>query len=286
MLAWTAVFDLSEIQLLEVNFFDVGQGDAIFIETPNRHQILIDGGPHSKILEKLNKEMMPWDKTLDLVILTHPEHDHIAGLIEALKRYKVNYILWTGVLQETAEYSEWQKLIQQEGAEIKIAKAGQKIILPTNSGPIKMEILYPFESLEGKRVKNANNSSIVSRLVFGDISFLFTGDIYKLIEYKLIEKGVDLESNILKAGHHGSKTSNSEEFIKMVNPEVVVILVGGNEKVEGKKCDNKKRNRYGHPNCKVLENFEKLGINILRTDENGDIKITSNGTDYKVASSK
>ncbi|GAH21548.1 unnamed protein product, partial [marine sediment metagenome] len=103
ILAWLAVYDLNKPQLLEVNFFDVGQGEVIFIETPSRHQILIDGGPSSVILEKLTENLPFWDRTIDLIILTHPEHDHLAGLIEVLKRYKVENILWTGVVRDTAE---------------------------------------------------------------------------------------------------------------------------------------------------------------------------------------
>ena len=110
-LAWVAVFDLSQPRFLEVHFFDVGQGDAIFIETPQSHQILIDGGPTSAILEKLGKEMPFWDRSLDLVILTHPERDHITGLFEVFKKYKVENILWTGVLRDTVEFKEWQRLI-------------------------------------------------------------------------------------------------------------------------------------------------------------------------------
>ena len=112
--AWAVVCDLSQPQLLEVTFFDVGQGDSIFIETPQGHQILIDGGPDTTVLEKLGKEMPFWDRTIDLIILTHPEHDHMSGLIEVLKRYKVENILWTGIIRDTAEYEEWQRLIKED----------------------------------------------------------------------------------------------------------------------------------------------------------------------------
>ncbi|GAH68719.1 unnamed protein product, partial [marine sediment metagenome] len=221
ILAWLAVYDLNKPQLLEVNFFDVGQGEAIFIETPSRHQILIDGGPSSVVLEKLAESLPFWDRTIDLIILTHPEHDHLAGLIEVLKRYKVENILWTGVVRDTAEYKEWVKLIKNEGAEIKIAQAGQKINLSTYEVDRYMEVLYPFENLEGQEFKNSNNTSIVAKLIFGTppthhppasrvpTSFLFTGDAYKSVEKKLMDKKTDLASDVLKVGHHGSKTSNS-----------------------------------------------------------------------------
>ena len=178
ILAWLVVYDLNKPQLLEVNFFDVGQGDAIFIETPQRRQILIDGGPTSIILEKLGQEMPFWDRAIGLIILTHPEHDHLAGLIEVLKRYKVENILWTGVVRDTAEYKEWQRLIRDEEAKIFIAEAGQKIIWKSEFNGF-IGVLYPFENLEGQEFKNSNNTSIVAKLIFGENSFLFTVDAYK-----------------------------------------------------------------------------------------------------------
>ena len=258
--AWVVVYDLQKVQPLEVVFFDIGQGDAIFIETPHNYQILIDGGPDSVVLEKLGQEMPFWDRTIDLIVLTHPEHDHIAGLIEVLKRYEVDYILWTGVLRDTGEYEEWERLIKEEDVKVKIAEIGQKIITPE----VFFEVLHPFESLEGKEVKNTNNSSIVLRLVFGDNSFLFTGDIYKSIEKKIVNRGLEINSDVLKVGHHGSKTSSAEEFLEKVSPEVAVISAG-------------KENKYGHPHQEVLETLDKYGITVLRTDREGDIKIISDG---------
>jgi len=282
ILAWIAVYEVSQPRFLEVNFFDVGQGDAIFIETPKRHQILIDGGPSSVILEKLGKEMPFWDRSIDLIILTHPERDHLAGLIEVLKRYKVENILWTGVIRNTSEYQEWIKSIQNEKAKIKIAKANQKIILSKSDWGLSsawegggrvgvhnfIDVLYPLENLEGQTFKDSNNTSIVAKLVFGENSFLFTGDIDKSAEGKLIESGVDINSNVLKVAHHGSKTSSAEEFIKEVSPEIAVISVG-------------KDNKYGHPHQEVLETLAKYDITILRTNQDGDIKIISDGNNFK-----
>lgn len=269
ILAWLAVYSLSQPQFLEVAFFDIGQGDAIFIETPQRYQILIDGGPSSVILEKLGDEMPFWDRTIDLIILTHPEHDHIAGLLEVLNRYKVENILWTGVLRDTAEYKEWIKLIREEkdkeDAKIEIAQAGQQI----DGGLASINVLWPLENLEGKTVKNTNNSSVIVRLVFGENSFLFTGDAGKSVERKLIKEGAKIDSDVLKVGHHGSKTSTSKEFVEAVSPEIAVISCG-------------KDNRYGHPYSETLENLK--GIKIFRTDLDGDIKIISDGWRYKIRS--
>ena len=268
ILAWISVFDLYQSRFLEVNFFDVGQGDAIFIETPWHHQILIDGGPDSTILEKIAKNIPFWDREIDLIILTHPEKDHLAGLIEVLKRYKIENILWTGVIRDTAEYREWEKLVKNEGAQIFIAQSGQKIKW-SRTVLDHMEVLFPLEILKGQELKDSNNTSIVAKLVFGENSFLFTGDTYKSIEEKLIESKADLDSDVLKIGHHGSKTSTAEEFITKVSPEIAVISAG-------------KNNSYGHPNQEVLDILNKYGIKILRTDKDGDIKVISDGKKYGI----
>ncbi len=268
ILAWIVVFDLSKIQPLEVVFFDVGQGDSIFIETPEKQQILIDGGPGSAILEKLGKEMPFYDNTLDLIILTHPEKDHLTGLISVLKRYKVENILWTGIKRDTSESKEWERKILEEKANIKITQAGQRILWESESHSF-MEILYPLENLEGQEFEDSNETSIVSRLVFGEKSFLFTGDIRKSEEKALLEQRANLDSDILKVSHHGSKTSNSKEFVEKVSPEIAVISLG-------------KENSYGHPHQEVLDILEDYGIKILRTDQNGDIKIISDGENYQI----
>ena len=265
--AWTIVFDLRSHKFLEVNFFDVGQGDAIFVETPTRHQILIDGGPSPKIIEKLAREIPFWDRSIDLIILTHPEKDHITGLLEVLKRYKVENVLWTGIVRDIPEYREWLNLIEKEKANVKIAKAGQKI--SCKNCQWKIEVFYPFESLEGKEFENSNDTSIVSKLIFGNSSFLFTGDIYKDVEESLTLTPFDLNSNVLKVAHHGSKTSSSENFLERVLPEIAVISVG--------------ENKYDHPNKEVLEILEKYGIRVLRTDREGDIKIISDSKKYEIS---
>lgn len=272
ILAWVAVGELAGSGGLEVTFFDVGQGDAAFIETPEGRQILIDGGPSSVILEKLGHEMPFWDRTIDLVILTHPEKDHLSGLLEVLKRYKVENILWTGVVRDTAEFKEWQKLIAEERAKITIAKSGQ--LISAGMERSNLSILYPFESLGGEILKDSNNTSIVARLVFGETSFLFTGDATQSVEKELVLPPTphnptphNLDADVLKVGHHGSKTSTSKEFVEAVSPVIAVISVG-------------KDNTYGHPRQEVLDNL--AGIKILRTDLDGDIKITSDGINYAV----
>jgi len=240
---------------LEVIFFNIGQGDSIFIEIDN-YQVLIDGGPGSAVLEKLGEEMAFYDKTIDLVVLTHPDSDHLSGLLEVLKRYNVENILWTGVVKDSADYEEWLNLIKNTN--IIIASAGQRIDLPDNAYLITH---YPFESLEGE--ESSNDTSIVTELIFDDVSFLFTGDISQKIE-----KQLDIDSDILKVAHHGSKTSSCSEFIEKVSPEVAVISVG--------------ENNWGHPSPEVLSTLSKFGIHTLITKEINDVKIVSDGNNFSI----
>jgi competence protein ComEC len=260
ILAWTAVFGFAGHDFLEVNFFNIGQGDSIFIETPSQNQILIDGGPGSVVLEKLGGAMPFWDRTIDLVVLTHPESDHVSGLIEVLKKYKVENVLWTGVVRDTAEYEEWLKAIGDEGASIYIAKAGQKITL----GKAVLDIVFPAEVLNGQKFKDSNDTSIVAKLIYGENSFLLEGDLTKKGEENILEMGIDINSDILKIAHHGSKTSSAQDFLEKVSPEAAVISVG-------------EKNKYGLPATETLEELLKYGINILRTDKSGDIRIISDG---------
>ena len=262
LLAWTEVFELRKPKILEVTFFDVGQGDSIFIETPKGHQILIDGGPSDRILEKLSQEMPFYDKDLDLVILTHPDHDHYFGLFAVLENYEVENILWAGVKRDTAEWKKWKELLEKEGARTKIAEARQKIVFQPS---LRLEVLSPKEKLEGKEVKDVNDTSVVVRLVFKENSFLFTGDITEKIESSLAERQ-ELKSDVLKVSHHGSKSSSSGDFLEEVLPDFAVIQVG-------------KENNFGHPDPGILARLEDFGIEVLRTDEEEDIKFFSKG-DY------
>jgi len=261
ILAWTGVYELSKPKVLTVDFFDVGQGDSIFIETPQRHQILIDGGPSSKVLSKLSENMPFWDRTIDLVILTHPDPDHLNGLVDVLKSYKVGLVAFNGAEGEVVAFSEFKNEIAKKHIPTVVLFSGKKILI---GNKICLNILAPFENFEGKKVKDFNSSSIVAKLVYGESKFLFTGDAPKSIEDELVEKNINLSANVLKVGHHGSRTSTGEIFLQKISPQYAVISVG-------------KNNSYGHPHQEVLERLEKYGIKIFRTDFNGDIKFISNG---------
>ena len=254
---------LEERGKLVVNFFDVGQGDAVFIKTPSNQKILIDGGPDNTILEKLGKNLPFYDKQIDLIILTHPHSDHLVGLIEVLRRYEVKKIVSTGVLHTTPDFLVWQEEIRDQGIAFKVAIAGQ--VLDFEDG-VRIEILHPIEDLRGQSVEDLNDTSIVCKLIYGNTSFLFMGDAEASAEERLITSEIDLKSDVLKIGHHGSKYATSEEFLDKVSPQSAVILVGG-------------ENRFGHPSLRVTRRLERKEIEILRTDRGGDIKFLSDGVD-------
>ena len=264
VLAWVWVFVEERQEFLEIDFYDVGQGDAIFIETPGKKQILIDGGPDLTILEKLGRELPFWDRYIDLIVLTHPEYDHIGGLIEVIKRYKIGRILTTGVTRDTAEYGEWQRIIQEKNIPILIAQANVVINLGND---INLFVLYPFENLAGQKIKKSNNTSIVAQLVYKDFELLLTGDIEKKVEKALVNSGIDLQSDILKVPHHGSKTSSTKDFINAVNPIIAIIQAG-------------KDNPYGHPHQNVLDTLRN--ITTLITGRDSNIEILTNGTEFQI----
>jgi competence protein ComEC len=247
---------------LRVTFFDVGQGDAIFVETPQGHQMLIDGGPNNRVVEKVGQELPFWDKSLDLVILTHPDADHITGLVDVLQQYNVQNVLWTGIPKDTNIFAEWEKALLAEDASMYIASADDIIVW--SQDPLAfMEIISPTQNVIAA-AKEINDTSVVLKLAYGTNSFLFTGDISDVAEGALVEEGSNVQAQILKVPHHGSKSSSSARFLAAVQPEIGVIEVA-------------KNNRYGHPAQEVLSRFSDFGIPILRTDQIGDIILQSNG---------
>ncbi|MDD5291072.1 MAG: ComEC/Rec2 family competence protein [Patescibacteria group bacterium] len=246
---------------LEVDFFDVGQGDAILIKSPMGQNILIDGGPDNKVIEELGKNLPFWDKQIDLMVLTHPHDDHATGLIEVIKRYSVKKILYTGVVHGAPNYLAWLEEVRERKIPLIIIDRPQKIVLGDSC---YLDIIYPTKSLLGQEVENLNNSSIVAKLVYGQTKFLLTGDAEAEVEKELLDVRVDLSAQVLKTGHHGSDTSSSEDFLEAVNPKLAVIQVG-------------KDNDFGHPSLRILKRLERIGAEILRTDINGAVKIISNG---------
>lgn len=251
--------------LLKIYFLDVGQGDAIFIETPSGNQVLIDGGPDNKVIQELAKVMPFYDREIDVVIASHPHADHIAGLIGVLERYDVKNILQAKEDYNSPVVPVWQEAVQSEGANQIEAVSGK--IVDLGNG-VTLNIIHPLVSVAGTLLKNPHDAVVVATLKYGALEVILTGDMEAKIERRLILEGHALKSDILKVGHHGSKTSTIPEFLSAVSPEVAFIQVG--------------KNRYGHPTQEVLNRLENFGIKYYRSDLDGNVKVVSDGESYRV----
>jgi competence protein ComEC len=248
---------------LHVSFLDVGQGDAILIQKGSQ-QVLVDGGPSPQaVCLGLGEKMPFWDRTIELVVLSHPSADHITGLVEVLKRYRVEQVLYPEMAFESGVYDEWLRLVREKGIKATPAQAGQQISL--GSG-VAIEVLGPPNPPLAATDSDVDNNAAVLRLSLGEVSFLLTADIMWQAEFELAYSRANLRSTVLKVAHHGSNTSSTPEFLAVAHPEIAVISVGAG-------------NEYGHPTEEVLERLEDLvgEENIYRTDENGTVEFITDG---------
>jgi competence protein ComEC len=252
---------------LHVSFLDVGQGEAILIQQGHQ-QVLIDGGPSPQMLAMELGERMPfWDRTIELVVLTHPHEDHLSGLVEVLERYRVEQVLYPYLEYDSPLYNQWQELIEQKDIASTPAQAGQEIDLGDG---IIMTVLHPPATLMEGTGSDLNNNSVVLRLEMGRVSFLFTGDIEWEAECRLLAAGAELDCTVLKVGHSGSLTSTSADFLAAASPQAAVISVG--------------ENPYGHPHDDVLTRLldEIEEEYIFRTDNDGTIEFITDGEELWV----
>ncbi|MFO8010699.1 MAG: MBL fold metallo-hydrolase, partial [Dehalococcoidia bacterium] len=262
VLVWTAAITVSDSRL-HINVLDVGQGDSILVQKKNQ-QILIDDGPDSlKLMEQLGDKLPFWDRSIELVVLTHPDADHITGLIEVLERYNVERVLTSGYEADTALYREWRKLIDRKEVERIIACAGQEVVMGEN---ISLEVLLPLQSWENVRFTDPNNNSVVLRLEYGKFSMLLAGDIEAEAEELLLREDVRLRSVILKAPHHGANTSTSPDFLRNVEPLFAAVSAGAD-------------NRFGHPAEDVMNRLgDTVGDDrLFVTTEDGTIHFITDG---------
>lgn len=244
--------------LLHVAFLDVGQGDAIFIQTPTGRQILVDGGHYPTVLnDQLGRQMPFWDREIDLVIATHPDADHVSGLPGVFSRYQVGRLLVSTVADgRTAAYDELFTLAEEQATEIHQAVAGEVIVIEDG---VRLEVVHPA-SLSDDR----NNNSVAVRLVYGDFSLLLTGDAEEAAEAEMIASGRPLQALVFKAGHHGAQNATTMPMLEAVRPQIVVISAGAD-------------NRFGHPHPDVLSRAAAVGATVLRTDELGTISVSTDG---------
>jgi competence protein ComEC len=244
---------------LHVSFLDVEQGDAILIESPDGRQMLVDGGQYpSLLLSRVGEQLPFWDKRIDMVVATHPDSDHVAGLADLFATYQVGAVITNGLHGESGSgYFGLLSAADQAGTPIRGIRTGEVIEFGQD---VEIEILHAGE-LPGS--DQENDESIVMRLVYDNFSLLLTGDAGYSAEQMLLRKGVDVQSAVLKAGHHGSNTASSREFLRAVHPQIVIISGAGE--------------RYDHPHEEVLQRIAETGATIWRTDELGTIELISDG---------
>ena len=239
---------------------DVGQGDALFIESSSGTQVMFDGGPSRKVLGSLQRVMSPFDKTIDALIITNPDADHIGGFLDILKNYKVGVVLESGTLTDSKIYQNLREEMKKQNVPDILAKRGMRLNI---GGGVVIDILFPDRDVSEWAT---NDGSVVARLSYGKTSIMLTGDVGAKTEQIILTENsqMQLKSTILKVGHHGSRTSSSSSFVKAVSPEYAFISDG-------------KNNNYGHPHLETLETLTKFGAKIFRTDLLGTIVVKSDG---------
>ncbi len=250
---------------IQVHFIDVGQGDSILIDS-GTNEVLIDAGQKSPGVTDYIQQYV--DGPLEALVATHTDADHIGGLTEVLNDFQVEQIWLNGYVATSKTYKDFMSAVDTEessGANVNYAKRGEEISV----GDLDFSILNPPDTL----FKDANNNSIVLRLKYGNVAFLFSGDAEKEAEASMINSGVNLQAQILKAGHHCSRTASTQAYLEEIKPEVAICMVG---------LDNK----FGHPHQETVTALENIGAKVYRTDETGAIIISTDGKDYAINTSK
>lgn len=261
---WVVVFQRQTDETLKVYFLDIGQGDAILIDSPMHGRALIDGGKNLQVLSELGKVLPFNDRRIDIVIATHPDADHIGGLPEVVSRYDVGLFIWSGVVTDKSVDVELRKRLEEKKIDTLVAERGMTVNFGDGS---RLIILFPNQDVSRL---DTNDASIVAKLIYGDESFLLTGDSPIKIENILLNLDKEiLDSDVLKVGHHGSRTSTGISFTEAVSPEYAVISAG-------------KNNSYGHPHQSVLDILEKAGAKIISTAESGTIIFETDGKVLKL----
>lgn len=267
---------------LHLVFCDVGQGDAIFIKTPDNHDLLIDGGPNNRVLECLSNNMPFYDRTVDMVILTHPQKDHLQGLLSVIDRYSIKYFVSVPVGNTSQGFSELKKKIEAKSIPVKNLYQGDNFSM----GEVKFNILWPEREWTSEKLHNnillagknsnvlglstdnkeLNSFSIVLYLNYRQFDTLLTGDSDSKIQPEIVRAAQLPDVDILKFPHHGSKTGITREFLEKIRPEMTVISVG--------------KNPWGHPTREALALLEEVKSAVARTDRQGEIEVISDGNTW------
>jgi competence protein ComEC len=269
LLIWLAALQLPDGRMRLV-FLDVGQGDAIFITSPEGTQVLVDGGPTpTRLAWELGRQMPFWDRSLDLVVLTHPDADHMMGLVPLFERYRVERAAVSPQTLSDDRTHHCREAAEKAGAAITVIERGSQILMGSTA---RLEVLHPSTEFPSGS-ESDNESSVVLRLVYGATSFLLSGDLQAGGEQALLASGQPLASQLLKVSHHGSGGATTGEFLTVVAPQLAVIQVGAG-------------NRFGHPAPEVLDRLSVVGARVFRTDQHGTIEVISDGLRLEVRTAK
>jgi len=239
---------------LHLWFFNVGQGDSILFDTPQHHQVLIDGGPDKKVLPELSKALPLTDKDLDLVILTHNHADHLTGLIEVLRHYRVHELWISGAIHTTDTYRKFLEVAKEKQIKTKVIQAGARYEVDGLRGVA----LFPLINMTGEMPSNQHDANLTTFWQYGSQTVLLTGDAEDQHEQQQLDRGIVRNVTIMKLGHHGSRTSTSEAYLDALKPLMAVISGG-------------KNNKFGHPHPETLAKLTGRRIPFLRTDQEGTI---------------
>lgn len=264
-LASLIIFQFADSGKFRLIACNVGQGDGMLLITPGGSQIVVDGGPGTRISDCLGKHIPFWDRTIEMIVLTHPHAEHMEGFLDVLNRYQVKTILDTEVVNDTQMYRQWLKEASAEGAAIVHPTVGDQI----KFGAVTFDVIWPpkdkAEIWKLDPPADLNDTSIVMRVNYGQFCAYLTGDLPK----EILSKIIDRPCQVLKVVHHGSKTGTDLEVLDKINPQLAIIQVGV-------------KNQYGHPHKEVLDLLTKKGVKVLRNDLDGEIEIDSNGESLSI----
>jgi len=250
-----------------ISFLDIGQGDAILLQRGTA-QVLIDGGAGNAVLTRLGEELPYFDRTIEVVIATHPDRDHLEGLLHVLEKYQVKLIVLPRVAHTSQLQAEWltrlHEAVVARNIEYRFAQSGQHI----TAGKLALRVLHPATAASAVAGKT-NNASVVTRVDFSGLSLLLSGDAEATIERELVQNMLPrlLDVAIIKAGHHGSKTSTDTTWLAATTPHLAVVSVG-------------KDNSFGHPHPTILARLAALKIPVVRTDQVGTIRFKEHAGEW------
>jgi competence protein ComEC len=275
LLVWGQVAEALTPRRLTLTMLDVGQGDAILLRGPSGQTMLIDGGGEiegrptgydvglRRVVPALRRLGI---RRIDIVMLSHPHEDHVGGLVAVLQNFSVGTVLDVGMPHPGPSYVQFLRLVEARRIPYQLARRGMRLDLGDG---VSLSILHPQEPLFQGTPSDANNNSIVGRLTYGRVSILLTGDAEGLVEAQLLDLGDDVQSLILKVGHHGSRTSTTPAFLDAVRPSIALISVGA-------------PNPFGHPDAQIIQRLEDAGAAVYRTDLHGAITLATDGARVSV----